>query len=926
MVSPTGQSWVARSRLGVHARCWLSVVAVVGACGGEPAAPSVDPPPPPPPPVTPVATTVTAETGDNQLAAAGAAVALAPSVRVRDQRSEPMAGVTVTFSIDSGGGTVGNATAVTGADGIASSGRWSLGFGRNRLRATVGSLAPIVFTAVAQGELTVADTTVSSNGGVVRIARPGTPVDGLELTFARGAVASSLTMRVSFGDSTGVPRKAGVRLVSPVISIRSSSPIIDSVGPVQLSLPIALSPGEVPVVMLFNRSTGTMMPLPTAASSAGRVYTATRLMDERLLDASSPSASRAQSSPTAADDLPFVIQAVIGTVNSADLAKDLDTGYQPAVDDWEFDRMLTWVANENLDVSISALGATAAWYFDKEKARRGSLNTRYQQAKGAEHSNPRGFHLMAAVRRELANGSSAIGKYADALSSIAEICKISQDSLTLLAIKSSLFLTNRPYVLGSNEASGRAFADLLIYAARGNTLSVSIGTSAPGPNAPRTIALVGGRFTPTTWAIKAPDDGTFTSYTQRLYLPSGLTSGVPAATLASLWQAFFDRTIGAVSGVLAPNRIVTREMTNVGDTLFLPDDTTRIWVECSPGPGCPYSFTATGNFVPTGNVGGGTIYDLPHGSDTWVFRNSIIKGEGARIDSSSDGQVAGLGIVAAGEPGGPTAMYMDWKQFVIRKKRLVISPAPLRVPSAYDFTMTASYDRPTPANARWEWQLGDGRTLTTSTNTLTTQYPVTTTTKTYSIKVSMKTGSTLEATGRIVATVEPPLIGWSLRTATVQSSTLPAGGIGVLRSDTLVFNFATGVIGRLTGSPSTTALFVAGVANPGPACDAGALFQQAPNTAAVADTLVGNQIVGLLAACGDPDFTGSLAVGPLGRGTVVGSAANTPSPTTLSLPGGAINATMNARNLTGTFVWNVRYSGGIGTYTVSFTAVQIRPR
>ena len=96
--------------------------------------------------------TITISAGHNQAAMVGTAVAAAPAVQVRDPAGNPLSGMTVTFTVSSGGGTVGNATAVTDAGGIASAGSWVLGpvAGPNTLSVSVQGLAvpPAVFRGI----------------------------------------------------------------------------------------------------------------------------------------------------------------------------------------------------------------------------------------------------------------------------------------------------------------------------------------------------------------------------------------------------------------------------------------------------------------------------------------------------------------------------------------------------------------------------------------------------------------------------------------------------------------------------------------------------------------------------------------------------------------------------------------------------------
>ena len=114
------------------------------------------------------ATKIALKAGDAQSASAGAAVAIAPSVVVTDAKSKPVAGVSVTFAVATGGGSVTDASAMTNASGIAKVGSWKLGTtaGANTMTATSTGLtgSPVTFTATGDPVILV----VEHNGTSVR--------------------------------------------------------------------------------------------------------------------------------------------------------------------------------------------------------------------------------------------------------------------------------------------------------------------------------------------------------------------------------------------------------------------------------------------------------------------------------------------------------------------------------------------------------------------------------------------------------------------------------------------------------------------------------------------------------------------------------------------------------------------------------------
>jgi hypothetical protein len=89
--------------------------------------------------------------GDLQSAPPGSAVAIPPSVYVVDSAGIPRPGVTVTFAVKTGGGSVTGGSAVSDAQGVAKVGQWTLGanVGTNQLSATLPNGNSVTFNASA---------------------------------------------------------------------------------------------------------------------------------------------------------------------------------------------------------------------------------------------------------------------------------------------------------------------------------------------------------------------------------------------------------------------------------------------------------------------------------------------------------------------------------------------------------------------------------------------------------------------------------------------------------------------------------------------------------------------------------------------------------------------------------------------------------
>lgn len=100
---------------------------------------------------------LTISAGDNQTATVGSAVPIPPAVLVQDANGNPKAGVTVTFSVGQGGGSVTGATPTSNSAGVATVGSWILGGSaiNNTLIASAPGAPSVTFRAVTSSKCSV---------------------------------------------------------------------------------------------------------------------------------------------------------------------------------------------------------------------------------------------------------------------------------------------------------------------------------------------------------------------------------------------------------------------------------------------------------------------------------------------------------------------------------------------------------------------------------------------------------------------------------------------------------------------------------------------------------------------------------------------------------------------------------------------------
>jgi len=176
------------------------------------------------------AATVTGVAGDNQTAAVGTAVPIAPSVRVADAFGNLVAGAPVTFSVLSGGGRVTNGLSLSNSQGIATVGSWILGpiAGVHTLAARVEENGvtnnPIIFTATGVAGPPVSMVAVSST---TQTALAGSNVNDSPSVIVRDAsaipvsgVVVTFTVTVGGGSVVGSPATTNANGVATLTSWR----------------------------------------------------------------------------------------------------------------------------------------------------------------------------------------------------------------------------------------------------------------------------------------------------------------------------------------------------------------------------------------------------------------------------------------------------------------------------------------------------------------------------------------------------------------------------------------------------------------------------------------------------------------------------------------------------------------------------------
>ncbi len=654
------------------------------------------------------ASTMAVSAGDGQTAAPGAALSVSPAVIVRDAAGKPFPGATVTFTVDSGGGTIASPTATTGSDGIATAGKWTLGSGGPQvLAASSGSLSRVKLRATLKAAgSSLAVQTISSAGGTITVNKSGSPLTGLTLTVPSGALASATTITLTDVPTAGLTIPTGMTVVSSsALGIRATQGALKA--PVLVRFPVSAKPGQVSMIALRNPATGAVTVLPTVRSDATSITVALSSLDGQGVPSARLAApSLSLSLASAAEDGEAMMFQV--AIDPALLARDFDSGFRPGVDDWDFARnpvaSLSFLkgggeAQTAVDPG-DGMVATEIWYYVNQKASAGALNRKFQLQGGVPESNRDGIRWSAIATKDVPDLFTTGGVATQWKEQITlDAAGFAKAQFTGIKVMFLLGFERPVPVLLFVSEDDAAPRIGVAYRVTGNSIDIAV-PDKPGASY---------RATYTDDGMTAFDVVGVNDVTYRVRAVAGLhySMVVKDATLSSQWGRVSAGTIGNSEGW--PTVELHYEDAKLDTAKVFLADTLRHWWEC---PGCPeYGYRPSavpasashvqkfrfGKFEDAGFGGLGDSFGVAN------FAPNI-------VPEATDTQKVGFAIYLPG-PGsaGPSAASPGWLGWnTVTYKRLRLQPEPAEVAlGSGDTTVTFKVKPKTapPTGTRYAWVL-----------------------------------------------------------------------------------------------------------------------------------------------------------------------------------------------------------------------------
>ncbi len=175
---------------------------------------------------------------------------------------------------------------------------------------------------------------VDTNGATLTVPATGSPLDGLVLSVPAGAYTNRQTNTINYAPIIAHNFPSSVNPITPLIQIENGGALASQL--MTVTVPVSLSSNEFAMGFIYDASTGELEGMPLVALSTNSITVATRHFSGWFIS-----------------KIPY-----------SALLPNVDSGFQPGVDDWEFtNRGSVWAPNGY----CSGESQTAMWYYCTQK-------------------------------------------------------------------------------------------------------------------------------------------------------------------------------------------------------------------------------------------------------------------------------------------------------------------------------------------------------------------------------------------------------------------------------------------------------------------------------------------------------------------------------------------------------------------------------
>jgi len=390
---------------------------------------------------------------------------------------------------------------------------------------------PVRTGTIATGTKTlVASQSIGTSGGTIAVTKEGDALDGFVISVPANSYPDSRTFKVSSAPITKQTFGSDIDPISPLITVDNGGAYSEEI--MYVRVPVKVPEDHFAMGFIYDEKSKQLEGIPLVGKDGDSVTLATRHFSSFF----------------------------ISMIKKALLTKDIDSGFRPGIDDWQFTNWGSFIASGG---HCEGQSLTALWYYCTQPDGEGRcLYNRYDN-NGNKPATPelwqddsQGYRFCSVVQKEERFGTGkTIEDFWDNLAG--KIWKLKDnkwqwvdvpgieigDEATFNLFAYSIRATGEPQEvrIRSNAGGGHA---MIVYKIVGNALYIA-DPNYPGNTERKIIYYSGeGNFKPYNSGANREeiDAGKGKAYETIIY--SGKTTVVPWNTISQHWSEFKAGTIG----------------------------------------------------------------------------------------------------------------------------------------------------------------------------------------------------------------------------------------------------------------------------------------------------------------------------------------------------------------------------------------------
>ncbi len=507
---------------------------------------------------------------------------------------------------------------------------------------------------------------VTPQGGSFTLNQPDSPINGMVLGVPAGAYANNLEFKISYVPINKHTFGENFNPLTPLIKIDNGGAYADAI--MEVTIPVTVPADSFAMGFIYDQKTKTLQGLPTLAQTQTSITVGTRHFTDFL----------------------------ISMIPLTKLKSDIDSGFRPGIDDWQFTNRGSYIAKGG---HCAGQSVTALWYYVTQPDGKDlTLYNRYDN-NGDKPATPAlwqddslGYRFASTVHHDI-NWDSFENEFWTSLAGV-------NDDWTWKLFAYSMQITGEPQEVGiySNAGGGH---DMICYRVKDGNLYIA-DPNYPG-NTERRIEFKDGKFVPYNSGANAEEiaKGNGKAYETIEYCAK--TTTVSWDQIAQRWAEFKDGTIGDDSfpAVSIAYKAADGNFTQLTDGFISAEKLIAITTSsATPETGC------------------------------YVFRDGVQLKWDANGNYELNPGINKLGIYiiawvdAKDKNGNPikVSKYIDFKYLNVIYGALTIDPPSLDGEPNTNYTFTAKIDAP-PANAVYDWYFNGTPLQKGASKTLAKSFP-----------------------------------------------------------------------------------------------------------------------------------------------------------------------------------------------------------